>query len=86
MMGILSWIVVGLLIGWFANRLMGGSYGFIGEMTSGIAGAVFSGFITSYLLDFRSPFMNIHWASILVAALGALALVAILRRTIGSRS
>lgn len=86
-MGVLSWIVVGLIVGWFTNRLMeGGGFGFVGETTSGVAGAILSGVLTSYLLDFNSPLMQVHWVSIFVAALGALALVAILRRTVGSNS
>ena len=38
-MGILSWIVVGLIAGWLAGQVMkGGCYGLIGDIIVGVVG------------------------------------------------
>ncbi|HEY4718427.1 MAG TPA: GlsB/YeaQ/YmgE family stress response membrane protein, partial [Anaerolineales bacterium] len=48
-MGILSWIVVGLIAGWLAGMVMKGSgFGLLGNIIIGIAGAILGGFIASY--------------------------------------
>ena len=39
-MGILSWLVVGLIAGFLASRVMrGGGYGLVGDIIVGIVGA-----------------------------------------------
>jgi len=45
-MGILSWIIVGLLAGWIAGMIMKGSgYGVVGNIVVGIVGALLGGFL-----------------------------------------
>ena len=42
-MGIVSWIVVGLIAGWLAGLVMkGGGYGVVGDIVLGIVGALLS--------------------------------------------
>ena len=44
-MGILAWLVVGLIAGWLASMVMrGGGYGLIGDIIVGIVGALIGGF------------------------------------------
>lgn len=44
-MGILAWIIVGLIAGWLAGAVMKGrGYGILGDMLLGIVGAVVGGF------------------------------------------
>ena len=51
-MGILAWIVVGLVAGWLASQVMrGGGYGLIGDIIVGIVGAVIGGFLAATLLE-----------------------------------
>jgi uncharacterized membrane protein YeaQ/YmgE (transglycosylase-associated protein family) len=38
-MGVLSWIVLGLVAGWLASQFMRGGYGLIGDIVLGIVGA-----------------------------------------------
>ena len=76
-MGILMWILVGLVAGWLTGKIMKGSgYGFFVDILLGIAGALVGGFIATHLgLDAHGGFLY----STLIAVAGAVILVAILR-------
>jgi uncharacterized membrane protein YeaQ/YmgE (transglycosylase-associated protein family) len=76
-MGILMWILVGLVAGWLTGKIMKGSgYGFFVDILLGIAGALIGGFLASHLgLDAHGGFLY----STLIAVAGAVILVAILR-------
>ncbi len=85
-MGILAWIVVGLIAGWLAGELMrGGGYGLIGDIIVGIVGALLGGFLASALFGVANPLTGINIGTILVAFLGAVVLIAILRAVRGAR-
>jgi uncharacterized membrane protein YeaQ/YmgE (transglycosylase-associated protein family) len=69
-MGILAWVVLGLVAGWLAGQFMqGGGYGLIGDMVLGIVGAVVGGFLSSTLLGLDVGGFNV--LSVLIAFLGA---------------
>ena len=85
-MGILAWIVVGLIAGWLASQVMrGGGYGLIGDIIVGVVGAVIGGFLASTLLNMPNAVNGINVTSILVAFVGAVILIAILRAVSGRR-
>ncbi len=85
-MGILAWIVVGLIAGWLAGELMrGGGFGLIGDIIVGIVGALLGGFLASALFGVANPLTGINIGTILVAFLGAVVLIAILRAVRGAR-
>ena len=85
-MGILSWIVVGLIAGWLASKVMsGGGYGLIGDIIVGIVGAIIGGFLAATLLNMPNAVNGINITSILVAFVGAVILVALLRLVSGRR-
>lgn len=85
-MGILSWIVVGLIAGWLAGVLMrGGGFGVLGDIIVGIVGALLGGFLASALFNVAAPMTGINLTSILIAFLGAVVLLAILRLLRGAR-
>ena len=85
-MGILAWIVVGLIAGWLASQVMrGGGYGLIGDIIVGIVGALIGGFLAANLLNMPNAVNGINITSILVAFVGALILIAILRMVSGRR-
>ena len=75
--GILAWIVIGIVAGWLAGKIMsGGGYGFIGDIVVGIIGAFIGGYLAGVL------HINIGGgmiASIITATVGAVLLVFILR-------
>ena len=85
-MGILAWIVVGLIAGWLASQVMrGGGYGLIGDIILGVVGAVIGGFLAAALLKIPNAVNGINVTSILVAFIGAVILIAILRMVPGGR-
>ena len=85
-MGILAWIVVGLVAGWLASQVMrGGGYGLIGDIIVGAVGAVIGGFLAATFLNMPDAVNGINVTSIIVAFIGAVILIAILRAVSGRR-
>jgi uncharacterized membrane protein YeaQ/YmgE (transglycosylase-associated protein family) len=82
-MGILSWIVFGLVVGIIAKLLMPGRDpgGFIVTMLLGIAGALLGGFI-GRAMGFYGPNESAGW---LMSIGGAILLLVIYRVAIGRR-
>ncbi len=82
--GLIAWLIVGLVAGWLAGRIMkGGGYGLIGDIVLGIIGAYFGGFIVTLLL----PDSSVRFiGSIVVAVIGAIILIAVVRALKGTRS
>ncbi len=82
-LSILLWLVVGLIAGFLASRVMrGGGYGLVGDIVVGLIGAIIGGFLAG-LLGFGSFGVL---GSIIVAFIGACVLIAILRAVSGQRS
>jgi uncharacterized membrane protein YeaQ/YmgE (transglycosylase-associated protein family) len=74
---LLSWLVVGLLAGFFASIIVRGrGYGCFLDIVIGLVGAFIGGFIASFL-GIRGTYH--FWGSLLIAFLGACILVAILK-------
>lgn len=70
-MGILSWIVVGLVAGWLAKMISAGSEpgGLLTTLLIGVVGAVVGGVIANALGYAGASGINLY--SILIATLGA---------------
>jgi uncharacterized membrane protein YeaQ/YmgE (transglycosylase-associated protein family) len=84
-MGIIAWILLGLVAGFLAGQVMkGGGYGLIGDIVLGIVGAVVGGFLASTLLGLDVNGFNIM--SILIAFAGACLVIAISRAVSGNRA
>lgn len=85
-MGILSWIVVGLIAGWLAGMVMkGGGYGFVGDIIIGIVGGLLGGWIATSFLHIGAGLNGINVESILVAFAGAVVLLIGMRLLGGGR-
>ena len=85
-MGILSWIVVGLIAGWLAGQVMrGGGYGLVGDIVVGVIGGLLGGWIATSLLHIGAEVSGINIESIVVAFLGAVVLLVLLRLVSGGR-
>jgi len=76
-MGILSWIIVGLIAGWLAGQVMtGGGYGMLVDIILGILGGIVGGRVFGLL----GIWPGRGWiGSIIVAFVGAVLLVGITR-------
>ncbi len=83
MMGILGWILFGLIVGAIAKLLMPGRDpgGIIVTMLIGIAGAVLGGFVGQALGLYREG----EAAGFFMALIGAVVLLALYRMIVGRR-
>ena len=85
-MGILSWIVVGLIAGWLAGLVVkGGGFGCVGDVIVGVIGGLLGGWIASSFFHMGNPMSGINIESIVVAFIGAVILIIILRLISGRR-
>jgi uncharacterized membrane protein YeaQ/YmgE (transglycosylase-associated protein family) len=81
-MGIISWIILGLIAGWLSNRLtVGRGQGFLLNTVLGVVGAVVGGEIMTLLGRHEVNGLNIYSMAVAVAgAIIVLALVNLARR------
>jgi uncharacterized membrane protein YeaQ/YmgE (transglycosylase-associated protein family) len=74
--GIIWMLLVGLIAGWLAGKIMKGSgFGLVGDLVVGVLGAVLGGWIFGFLGIAAWGFVG----SIIVALVGALVLLYLLR-------
>jgi len=74
--GLVAWLIVGLVAGFLASRVMrGGGYGIIGDIVVGVIGAFIGGWISG-LVGIGGSYGLI--GSIVIAFLGACLLLALL--------
>ncbi|MDP1814541.1 MAG: GlsB/YeaQ/YmgE family stress response membrane protein [Leadbetterella sp.] len=76
-MSIIIWVIFGALVGWAASMVMGSGGGIAQDIIVGIVGAVLGGWIMSFFGETGITGFNLY--SFLVALLGAVALIAIVR-------
>ena len=79
-MGILSWIVLGTIMGFLANRVVPGKFpgGVLGTVVGGIVGAFLGGAIFSLIASRGVGGFDI--VSLLIAFVGAVLLLTIVRK------
>jgi len=81
--GIIAWLVVGLIAGWAAGKVSRGhGFGLIGDLVVGLIGALVGGLIAGLFIQGSIGFIG----SIIVAFLGAVILLALLRLVTGHRT
>ena len=74
--GIIAWILVGLVAGWLASKIMGSRRGLIGNLFLGLIGAFVGGIVFSLLgLGGASNILG----SIVIATVGAVIVLAIVK-------
>lgn len=79
-MGILSWILVGLVAGWLAGQVMRGKgYGVVGDIVVGILGALVGGFLAGPLFAVPDPWTGFDVSTLVIAFLGAIVAIALIR-------
>ena len=75
--GLFAWVVVGLIAGFLAGRVMRGSgYGLLGDLVIGLVGALVGGFLSGMFITGDYGLVG----SILVAFLGACVLIWVVRQ------
>jgi uncharacterized membrane protein YeaQ/YmgE (transglycosylase-associated protein family) len=87
--GVVGWIVLGLIAGWLAGKVMSGSgYGLLSDILLGLIGALVGGFVFGLVMgsDIGGGTTIGFWGSLVVAFLGS-CLVLVVSRYLGfSRS
>lgn len=79
-----AWIIVGLIAGAIASRVVAGrGFGCLADIVVGVAGAIIGGFLLSAL--FGASGTVGFWGSLIVAFIGAAALLAVLKLVSGGR-
>lgn len=77
-MDILTWLIVGLIAGLLASAVVGGiGYGLLGDIVVGIVGAVLGGWLFN-AFGVHMPVAGLP-GTILVAAIGAVVLLLVIR-------
>lgn len=73
--GIIAWIIIGIIAGWLAEKIMKRDHGLITNLIVGVVGALIGGFVANSLgYDADGNWLP----GILIATLGAVILLAIL--------
>jgi len=81
--GIIAWLLVGLIAGWAAGKVSRGhGFGLIGDLVVGLIGALIGGLIAGAFIQGSVGFIG----SIIVAFLGAMVLLALVRLLSGRRT
>lgn len=80
-MGLLTWIVVGLVAGFIAEQFVGGGGGIIWTTLAGIAGAIVGGYLAVKLGYGTVTGFNIR--SLVIAVFGAILVIVALRAVAG---
>jgi uncharacterized membrane protein YeaQ/YmgE (transglycosylase-associated protein family) len=75
-MGFIAWIVVGAIAGFLATLITGSNKGLLMMVVLGIVGGLVGGFVATSVLDMGSV-NGINVQSILIATLGAIAVLAV---------
>lgn len=83
-MGIIAWIVLGAIAGFIANMIMGSREGVIMTVVVGIVGGLIGGYLAGSVLGVADV-TGLNIESIVVAVVGAVILIAVVRVFTGSR-
>ena len=75
-LGIIGWIVIGIVAGWLAEKVMGRSHGLITNLIVGVLGALLGGFVAQNL--FGTPVGGFNIMTLIVAFGGACLLLFLL--------
>lgn len=84
-MSLLSWIIVGIVAGWLAKMVIPGEgpRGVLGDLVIGVVGAIAGGWIFNYFGHPGATGVNV--GSIVVAFLGAVVVLWLMRQVVGTR-
>jgi uncharacterized membrane protein YeaQ/YmgE (transglycosylase-associated protein family) len=85
-MSVIGWIVLGLIAGWVASKIVGGSgQGFFLDLALGIVGALVGGFLYSEILG-GPGVTGVNIGSIIVAIIGSIIVLVVYHAVTGRRT
>jgi uncharacterized membrane protein YeaQ/YmgE (transglycosylase-associated protein family) len=87
LINLLVWVIVGGIAGWLASLVVrGGGMGIVGDVIVGIVGALIGGFVLSLLLPGTFGFTGFNIGSLVVAFIGAVILLVVVKLFTGRRA
>ena len=76
-----------MIAGWLAGLVVkGGGYGCVGDIAVGVIGGLLGGWLASYFFHMGDPMSGINLQSILVAFVGAVIFIIVLRLITGRKA
>ena len=75
-MGIIAWIIIGLVAGWLAKQILGGPGGIFHNLAVGLVGAIVGGFLFEKL---NLQVMPDFWGNLITATIGAIIFLGVWR-------
>ncbi len=84
-MGIIAWIVLGLIAGLIAETLTGGRTGLLMAAIIGIVGALLGGFLAKAIFHVHSLNSFFNLSTWITAIIGAVVLIVLVRLVTGNR-
>ncbi len=81
-MGIIIWLLIGLVAGWLASQVMHSPHGILMDLILGIVGSLVGGFLASAIFGWKPQSIT---GSLIVAFVGAVLLIALHRAIFGGR-
>ena len=85
MWGIISWIILGLIAGWAASKIVGGSgQGVFRDIVLGIIGALVGGFLSAWA--FGRGIEGLDPKSIIIAIIGSVIVLWVYHAVTGRRT
>jgi len=73
-MGVIAWIIIGLLAGWLAAKITGSPRGLLRNLAVGLLGAVLGGFLFTRL---GVQVVPDFWGELITAVIGAVVLLVV---------
>jgi uncharacterized membrane protein YeaQ/YmgE (transglycosylase-associated protein family) len=75
-MGVLAWIIIGVIAGWLAAKVTGSRHGLLRNLFVGLVGALIGGFLFTRLGLHVVPDF---WGELITAVIGAIVLLFLLQ-------
>jgi uncharacterized membrane protein YeaQ/YmgE (transglycosylase-associated protein family) len=71
-MGLLTWLIVGVIVGWLAGMVIKGrGFGLIGNIIVGVIGALIGGWLAGAAFNIHNPISGFNLTTFIVAFLGS---------------
>jgi uncharacterized membrane protein YeaQ/YmgE (transglycosylase-associated protein family) len=78
--GFLTWIIVGVIVGWLAGIVVKGrGFGLIGNIVIGVIGALVGGWLAGALFNISNAISGFNLTTIVIAFLGAVLVLFVAR-------
>jgi uncharacterized membrane protein YeaQ/YmgE (transglycosylase-associated protein family) len=85
-MGLIAWIVIGLIVGVVANWIVKGGFGLLGSIIGGIIGAAIGGAVTNAIAADTGGILSLNLVSIVFSVFFAIVVVGLAKFTLGRGS